>query len=140
MCVIVLFQDRIFPGQETTIESLDLSDNIIDQIDSHAFDVLTTLRTLKLSHNHIKKIGPNIFTEEFGEVLMHLYLDNNQIERITSKTFSKLTELTILVLDSNPIKELPKNAFPESLKNLEELSLDYCNIDKLDDEIFKNLV
>uniref|UniRef100_A0AC34PUN9 LRRCT domain-containing protein n=1 Tax=Panagrolaimus sp. JU765 TaxID=591449 RepID=A0AC34PUN9_9BILA len=132
--------DRIFPGQETTIESLDLSDNIIDQIDSHAFDVLTTLRTLKLSHNHIKKIGPNIFTEEFGEVLMHLYLDNNQIERITSKTFSKLTELTILVLDSNPIKELPKNAFPESLKNLEELSLDYCNIDKLDDEIFKNLV
>jgi Leucine-rich repeat (LRR) protein len=71
--------------------------------------------------------------------LDRLYLDHNKLETVPAGFFDKLTNLRTLVLDGNRHLELTDKTFGKGMKNLEELSLDNCNIKDLPDGIFKEL-
>lgn len=125
------------PEVESSVEKLDLSDNIIDEIEDYAFDFFDSLTVLNLSSNHLTTIGKKVLTKSLG--LHELYLDNNKLEGLKRDAFEYLTDLKKLILDGNPTLNFNKTVFPKQMISLEILSLDHCNITSLPDGIFKNL-
>ncbi len=83
-----------FNGLQVNLRLLNLSFNLLGEIDSDTFTNLTDLRVLDLSHNHIGVLG--------------------------YKAFSGLPKLRALYLTGNSLRDL---GFPESLPNLDFLLL-----------------
>ncbi|KAE9549221.1 hypothetical protein FO519_007561 [Halicephalobus sp. NKZ332] len=132
------------PGKKTKKDEENSRSDLEEQDDSEdekarAFDDLSDLTYLELGNNKIKTIDNKIFTTKLSG-LHKLFLYHNQIKKITPTTFSHLSELKVLDLDYNSDLKLPKSSFSDGLKSLEELSMDYCGIKELDDNIFENLV
>jgi hypothetical protein len=88
------------------LETLDLSDNHLVDLDDTMFLRLPSLQQLNLSYNRIKSI-PLTHEEAISmEFIMHVDLSNNEMENIPRNIFMcpKLTELN---LTSNNIRYLP---------------------------------
>jgi len=94
------------------IESLDLSHNKIDDISVGglvALNSLPHLQRLKLDHNRLKEIYPNIFSKL--SLLRSLYLNNNLLEKISPQAFNGLVKLKRLYLYNNKLETIPLNLF-----------------------------
>nr|CAD2199020.1 unnamed protein product [Meloidogyne enterolobii]CAD2201793.1 unnamed protein product [Meloidogyne enterolobii] len=133
-----LFKNKILPGQEKSLLSLDLSQNRIADIEPGSLDNFVNLLELKLTQNNLDELSDDIFTKFLGS-LHQLYLDYNFLSKLDDGVFNNLKSLRKLILDGNKELEISKKVLSPSLKNLEILSLDRCSLDKLDDDLFENL-
>uniref|UniRef100_A0AC34GR30 LRRCT domain-containing protein n=1 Tax=Panagrolaimus sp. ES5 TaxID=591445 RepID=A0AC34GR30_9BILA len=136
----VLRNKFILPGLDYEVEVLDFSNNKIFKIEDKCFNAFDSLKKLYLSSNNLRTISNGFLTKKIGDSLHQLFLDDNKIVKIHPSTFEELKNLTKLVLDGNVGIQLSKNTFPTALAKLEILSLDRCNISKLEDNVFENLL
>ena len=136
----ILRKKKILRGVDYEIIDLDFRNNLIEKIEDKAFDAFESLAKLRLSSNHLKTVSSGYLTKKVGESLHQLFLAENEIKKIPASAFTNLVNLNKLVLDGNVGITITKNTFPTALSNLEILSLDGCNISKLDDNVFENLL
>lgn len=104
-------------------------------LNKNAFDGLSELKILNVSHNKISTIESEVFLEL--ESLQRLDLGQNQISSIEAEAFSGLHELEELNLGYNNLEKLPPYAF-ESLIDLKVLILSFNKIKQLD-HMFTNI-
>jgi hypothetical protein len=99
------------------IEELDLSDNLIINLNEFSFsqNEFMSLLSLQLNSNMIKFIDERTFVSQKN--LTKLNLSQNIISEIKEEWFSSLVNLTDLNLSNNLIKKIPKGV----LKNLHKL-------------------
>lgn len=100
---------------------LDLSENLIEQLDKQIFSGNDRLRILYLYSNPIKALLPEQFP-----LLSHLRtidLHDCLISSIDSTSFSNVEALEYLNFESNKLQSLPHNVFTH-MKNLKTLLLD----------------
>jgi len=79
---------------------------------------MTTLRELRLGHNHIKYLPPGLFNNSIS--LERLILYGNRIEILVRGVFRGLVNLTSLFLQSNRLRILQSGVF-EDTPNLRKL-------------------
>lgn len=140
--------------------ALDLSSNMIEEIDDNAFQHSTfSLRSLKIENNKLGNMDParlNAILAKLDSLtallmgqnglsqmpqlshmhlLKQLSLSKNQIEHLTTIP-SGVSDLN---LDSNRIKSIEADTF-SNLNHLKYLSLDSNQINYIDPQAFSNLV
>lgn len=94
-------------------ESIDLSNNKINNIDESAFSMLMSLKLLDLSHNNIRRVNVRL-----PDTLELLTMANNQL--ITWPLAIIPENLVELELQSNNLENIfPKNREVENLKRLD---------------------
>ncbi|VDK48029.1 unnamed protein product [Anisakis simplex] len=132
-----LKKGEILPGSEKTLEELDFSYNRIYKMADSLFETMIKLRILRFSHNHLKQLNRTTFNGTLWN--MHqLYLDWNYFTELPD-IFEELPNLEKLVLDGNKKLKLSKKHLSSHLNKLKLLSLDGCNLKKLDDDLFDDL-
>ncbi|XP_017880863.1 leucine-rich repeat-containing protein 70-like [Ceratina calcarata] len=127
---------NIYTDAPSSVQALDLSDNIISSL--HNFELrdlgLTNLKYLNLSTNAISEINLSAFVGLRD--LKVLDLSKNRLESISDDLFEENKNLRILKLSRNNFKSyVPKLRVP----SLMELSLDSCQINHLPSDTFNGL-
>jgi hypothetical protein len=100
------------------IRTLDLSKNIIDEIEIDAFFYLKSLKNLSLSNNKLTKLTRNNFGTLFS--LNYLNLSFNHLSSIENGTFINLNKLITLDLNYNNLKSIEASSF-QGLIDLHDL-------------------
>ncbi|CAG2173730.1 unnamed protein product [Oppiella nova] len=116
------------------LEYLDLASNVIEAIEPNAFQHLTQLRGLDLSHNGLVSLPADLFTEQ----LLTLNLSHNNIELLPPDLFKKCKFLQELRLAHNPLRILDSDLFRYS-SQLKTLDLSAISSFALKDDIFHQL-
>jgi hypothetical protein len=100
---------------------LDLSENLLEQLDKQTFSGNDRLRILLLYGNPIKKL----IADQFPVLpyLRTIDLHNCHIESISETSFSNVDLLEYLDLNQNQLQNLPGNVF-NHMKNLKTLLLE----------------
>lgn len=116
-----------------SLQSLDLSKNIITSLRNGTFAGVKSLIELHLTSNKISSIEEG----SFGGLgrLRVLHLDNNLLESINASWLQHLTSLRFLYLSHNRIKQLADGTF-KPLIALRVLSLHDNRVHKIDDMAF----
>ncbi|XP_066472089.1 mimecan [Tiliqua scincoides] len=111
-----------------TLRRIDLTGNMIQDIEDGAFSKLLLLEELSLAENFIKKLPV------LPPKLTSLNANQNRITSrgIRGNAFKKLVNLAYLYLAHNALDSVPQN-LPESLRILQ---LQYNNITSISDETF----
>ena len=116
-----------------SLNTLDLSDNLIQNIEAHFFHNLYNLRELTLSGNPLTRVSrlqhwslPSLQTLHLVQIHMpsasldvlkmfpniqKLNLSDNSIEQLQGDEFQKLKHLQVLDLRGNPLTLFPINTF-----------------------------
>ncbi|KAH3867137.1 hypothetical protein DPMN_030263 [Dreissena polymorpha] len=115
--------------------SLDLSNNMIVQIETSHFTGLSSLKYLYLHHNSIEIKG-NAFRGMSS--LIDVDLSHNNIDHLDNITLQGLTGVESLNLSFNKISAVDEAALTD-LKNLREIRLGYNTITTLPPVLFKGL-
>ncbi|GJQ75420.1 hypothetical protein Trydic_g23588 [Trypoxylus dichotomus] len=112
---------RIPEGVFTNLQltTLSLQENRIQGIDAHAFDI-GTLQTLDLSNNKIKDINPDWFVKCMN--LTDLNLSLNKLREIPNSAFKNARGLGTINLSQNQLKIIYDHSF-FGLENLRLLNL-----------------
>ncbi|XP_020797143.1 toll-like receptor 5 [Boleophthalmus pectinirostris] len=114
-----------FDGLQTSLQSLNLSHNLLGELYSYTFAVLTNLKVLDLSHNHIGVLGYQSFRGLTN--LQALFLTGNAIANLGFP--ASLPKLQILKLDDNKLKSTYNIAhFAGSTKYLDVSSNKLTNL------------
>lgn len=100
---------------------LNLSSNLIQAIENHSLNKLTSLQSLWLSNNLLKELPPGYF--KTLKSLQNLYLSNNRLTLVFG-TFTGLNNLILLDLANNSITNLQEQMLFD-LTNL--VTLDISN-------------
>ena len=106
-----------FFGRNRKTISTDLSNNMIKSIDSNLQE-LNNLRSLNLSKNLISQLQADAFSRTPN--LVYLYLRKNCLKSINENQFQGLNKLLELDLSNNFITNLESNSFKD-LNNLQIL-------------------
>lgn len=147
----------------TSLNTLDLSHNPLDKIDSGTFDYVIFLQNLKLSNCSLTAISSDAF--KLQENLQQLELDENNLRSVDwTAVLKPLVRLERLNLRKTGITSLPGDAFDQNLylreliladneihhldvvttlghnlHSLRFLDLSNCNLqDRLSEEAFRN--
>lgn len=126
-----------FTNHETTLEYLNLAINIISSVERNAFDRLTQLKYLNMSHNSIETLQ---FFTIFSQLtaLEVLDLNSNKLREIPSLQLFKMNNLRNLNVSSNFITEIPEKSF-SGLFSLRQLNLQNNQIASLHANAFGQL-
>ncbi|XP_008317619.1 mimecan-like [Cynoglossus semilaevis] len=92
-----------------TLRRIDLSSNLISEIDDAAFSKLLHLEELSLAENRLTKL-PTLPT---GLTLFNANLNRLRTQGVRATAFKKLTKLAYLYLGNNELTAVPQ--LPESL-------------------------
>ncbi|XP_030609562.1 toll-like receptor 13 [Archocentrus centrarchus] len=104
----------------STLEVLDLSFNIISELNSCDFNHLTRLTHLNLTHNRISQITQPVF-QKLSQLEV-LTLETNEIFSFYNTFMGKFSKLKRLYLNNNSFKTLQKGDF-RSMDSLDHLEL-----------------
>jgi len=118
---------------ESTVK-LVLTNNSFPTLNSSHLRLLTRLKFVDLSKNHIKTIGSGLLCT--SEELEILYLNDNNIEIQEPDTFYCLKKLGRLSLRNNQVSSVPQSLFQNNI-NLVVLDLGYNYITFLEPRIFQ---
>jgi len=113
---------------------LVLNNNNFSALDNSHLRLLTRLRLVDLSQNHIETIRSRILCD--SEELEILQLNDNNIEIQESDTFYCLKKLRRLSLKNNHISSIPQSLFQNNI-NLVVLDLGYNKITFLEPSSFQ---
>ncbi|XP_044761422.1 chaoptin [Coccinella septempunctata] len=118
------------------LERLDLSRNLISNLNSNAFLGLeSSLTHLDLSRNKISAFSgtPLSLTK-----LKVLDLSENNLAQVTKGTFNLLSSLSHLNLSSNQLRSIPADLFQKAT-TLESIDLSYTSLKVLPPQLFSKL-
>lgn len=116
-----------------SLNELDLSWNIVQDIRPNAVRQLVNLKKLNISHNNIEHLPSSLFDERNSMTI--LSLSHNQLKTLPHTIFDKLKGLEILDLSDNLLSHLPETLFKRTLK-LQNLNLAHNKIDTLPVTLF----
>ncbi|KAM6945970.1 tsukushi [Aplochiton taeniatus] len=145
------------PGY-TTLVSLDLSSNWINQLSPKALARLRYLETLDLSHNSLEKLPPgcfaglplaevdlshnrfqefdmDVFAHKVSGELVRVDLSNNQLTAVYQSNHMGVLHLQSLILAGNQLTEVPKFSYVP----LRDLNLDGNPIARIEEGAFTKL-
>lgn len=103
------------------LQYIDLSENIISDVEDATFYELRDLGTLYLNRNDLHEINPgmlNISSPNF----VHLNLSSNRISLVEEKSFNNIQKMTLLELADNDLEVLPFGIL-DDLHNLSYLTV-----------------
>ncbi|KAI5644950.1 leucine rich repeat domain-containing protein [Phthorimaea operculella] len=125
-------------GVPKDVQVYSLSHNSISELDNYCFKEsgYTSIQSLDLSYNLIFWIGLNAFSGLYH--LVHLDLSNNRLRQIPSDLFWHTPELQTLDLSGNVFESLKNEPFIMHDK-LQILNLNNCRIKSLPDRIFTRI-
>ncbi|KAK1896845.1 Toll-like receptor 13 [Dissostichus eleginoides] len=112
------------------VSSVNLLENLVEQINRGSFGNLSKLNILFLSSNHINYVEDGSFIHLCA--LTQLYMDNNKLTNLTGKLFQGLSNLTMLSLNENNIQFIHTSAF-QFLSSLQTVTLDNNNLQQVSD-------
>jgi Leucine-rich repeat (LRR) protein len=118
------------------VQYLDLSYNIIINLEKNIFNNLKHLERLLLANIGITELDENIFNNLTQ--LVELNLSNNKLTNLNKDIFKNNTQLQILDLSNNNITNLDKDIIKNNTQ-LQKLDLNNNEITNLDEDIFSNL-
>lgn len=101
------------------VETLDLSDNDLEEIPADALYDLSELIDLYISENKIKYLSPKLLSQ--ATLFQRFRANNNTIEELDADFFSKNPSLKIVTLDNNRLKKIKVDFRP--FRNLKKLDL-----------------
>jgi len=84
-----------------SLETLDLSQNEISEINPYDFFFMRSLTFLNMSYNQLKRLNEDIFTQ--NGALINLQLDHNEIRHVEKHSLDPLVNLQILNLNNNKL-------------------------------------
>ncbi|CAN8015442.1 unnamed protein product [Ixodes persulcatus] len=151
-----------FRGVEEKLESLDLSQNALEEVPTEALQALTALVTLNLSYNRIQAVqawafrglvsllrlslfGNRIVSldpmafQGVGGNLTRLNLGGNVLSQVPSESLQSISVLQQLLLHENRISELSPDRFPLVGSALDILNLADNRIVALPEGAFSGL-
>lgn len=127
----------IFSGLNQ-LNELKLSNNGLNLIADRAFEGLLALLKLDLSVNRLNSLPPELFNE--AKNVQEIYLNNNSINVLAPGIFTELSQLLVLDLSTNELtSEWINSATFKGLSRLVLLDISYNKITKLEQNIFKDL-
>lgn len=106
----------------TGLKILNVSFNQLTVIPKNTFPKLYELHTIDLSNNLIQNIASEVFQPLFG--LRYLNLTHNKLTELNSRTFSKIPTLLELTLRENVIETITRDTFIH-LISVQRLDLSY---------------
>lgn len=104
----------------SSLKRLDMSHNAINDIDADAFKDLSRLKFLNLSHNQIESLKPATFSSNINLVVIRLA--HNKIKFVDVHLFLGNTQLQFLDLHRNEISQIGKG-FTNGLLKLGKIDL-----------------
>ncbi|XP_063152767.1 leucine-rich repeat and immunoglobulin-like domain-containing nogo receptor-interacting protein 2 [Candoia aspera] len=107
------------------LEEIDLSDNIVANVEPGAFNSLFNLRSLRLKGNRLKLVPLGVFTGLSN--LTKLDISENKIVILLDYMFQDLHNLKSLEVGDNDLVYISHRAF-NGLLSLEHLTLEKCNL------------
>nr|DBA18833.1 TPA: hypothetical protein GDO54_017036 [Pyxicephalus adspersus] len=111
-----------------TLRRIDLTGNVIEEIDEKAFEKLVLLEQLSLAENKLTRI-PVLPTKLISFNANHNLIKSKAIK---ANAFKKLTNLAYIYLANNQLDSVPPN-LPESLR---VIHLQHNNITSITDDTF----
>ncbi|XP_053340085.1 leucine-rich repeats and immunoglobulin-like domains protein 1 [Clarias gariepinus] len=114
---------------------LNLSHNMLTEVDTDILSNLPNLKEVRLDHNELTSIP------EFGSAspaIVTLHLHHNKISSVQGSRLRNLTHLETLDLSNNDIIDVREHCFPRGLR-VRELSLSGNKIVHLEFGAFRNL-
>lgn len=134
-CAMKSVEKKHFQGLQQLIV-LYLSSNVIEIIDSGAFEDNPKLEVLDLYNNSIRHLYHDLFDPL--ENLNELHLNSNKLQSIDSKTFINLAQLKVISLDDNQLEVIDEKMLKNN-KNLEEIRLNDNKIVAISSEMFNSM-
>lgn len=148
---------RDYRGNHSVIYSLDLSNNLLEDVNLSAF---TALQQVELANNSLSAIPLTPYGASSSTImslnlndnqivqatavsspnLRQLHLSGNQITQLAHLNVSMLSALETLDLSCNHIAELETAFFPQRMHFLKHLNLAYNRIGPIYRETFYNLL
>ncbi|XP_039952062.1 uncharacterized protein LOC120769231 [Bactrocera tryoni] len=128
-------QRNIFNGA-MKLQRLYLAHNRLTTLPFQLFQSMRELQTLDLSYNGLLSFPDNFFA--LNSELREMYLQNNAMETIGKNTFHNLRKLRYLDLSENKINSIDRKAF-ESLSNLFMLNMSMNSISTISSILFHPL-
>jgi Leucine-rich repeat (LRR) protein len=89
------------------LTTLSLANNLLEVMEKSVFTGLNNVRCLILSHNHLRQLNIEVFSPLSN--VTELYLDNNQLTSINFNLFKKTPKLRKLDLQSNQMVEIQQS-------------------------------
>ncbi|XP_059481196.1 protein artichoke isoform X2 [Neocloeon triangulifer] len=123
-CGLAWVHPHAFTSTSQKIESIDLSDNYLDDVGQIALAVreLPMLSELKLDRNNFRGLPEGSLVSLMG--LRYLSLSGNQIREVGPGAFHILPNLEVLDLSNNNLMRLHPQAFtPRAAPRMQELNL-----------------
>jgi hypothetical protein len=118
-CNVSSVDAEAFDGLRIVIE-IDLSNNLIRDLERGTFDETERLRVLVLNQNRLQKLDDDLFHDLI--FLQKIELSDNRLAQIGQKTFWNLPGLQTLTLDGNQLTKLDVRSF-QNLPKLGSLEL-----------------
>lgn len=129
---LVTLNNKTFTGlQNTNLTVLDLSDNILSTIEDGSFQWLSTLQTLILTNNNIKRLTKGTFLglKKLKKLQLTKALVNSHkssLPVIEDFSFQTLSSLESLILQKSFFSKITENTF-SGLTSLTELDLSWSS-------------
>lgn len=148
-----------FDNYYTSVRSIDLSQNRINNVGIFAFAGLKYVKSIDLSDNFIQSLPHDAFKSNFrlhrltlmnnfisfdkhrtfltSNAIETLILSNNRIEEIYDQTFTGLSKLKRLILSDNDLTSISRQSF-RTLTRLSYLNLANTGVHRLKETMFGN--
>lgn len=125
----------IFEGIEK-LAFLDVDNNQIKTILPNTFEKLPNLESLRLTNNLIEKLEAGTFSNQ--KKLRRLSVNHNQLSNLEADVFASLEVLEVLDLSNNRLSRLNGNAFA-GLSSLIRLFANTNQIERVEQKVFENM-
>ena len=120
-----------------SLRDLDLSSNALEEVHYNLFKYNSNLKTLDLSSNRLTTLPGAVFQPV--KSLQVLNLGDNQFKSVPKSALAFAVHLYTLNMNENPLSDLTSNSFA-NMNKLQKLSLRGCQIDGFAPGLFDPLV
>lgn len=138
--VISIIEEKTFSIQSKShssiLEVLDVSLNLVLNVDNYAFVTLSSLKTLKLNGNQLSALQPYAFNGLRSLTLLDL--SENRISTTSPYSFLELDSIEEIQLQRNRLTSLHKNMF-SALPHLKSLLLYENSLVNMKEQYFSSL-
>ena len=124
-------------GNDTELEYLDLSDNVITYLYPESFELHPQLKWVNFAMNRFA-FFPTQFIKSLQQ-LEYLNLEKNQIKSLEDNDFANLPNLRNLKLSMNEIESVSETAFQNS-SQLQFIDISHNNISQLKNDLFNGIL
>lgn len=119
-----------------SLQSINISNNVIESIPSNVFPNLKRLKVLDLSSNHINRIASRSFHSVKLDALL---LKNNRFSVINTKMFKSARHISTLDLSYNQISDIETGSFDSFRDTTVDLDVAHNKLPLLHPGMFRNM-